>query len=64
MLCYILYGLVLFRKGDFCQIQQRAARWVMENYRLTSSVSDLILELNWSTLEQRRYNSVVITASL
>jgi len=39
------------------KIQWRAARWVMSDYRLTSSVSDMILALNWSTLEQWLCNS-------
>ena len=34
------------------KIQRRAARWVMEDYKLTNS---MILELNWSTLEQCHY---------
>ena len=38
------------------KIQRGAARWVMEDYRLTSD-SDMILALNWSTLEQRCYDS-------
>ena len=35
-------------------IQRRAARWVKQDYRLTSSVSDMINNLQWTTLQKRR----------
>ena len=31
-------------------VQRRAARWVKRDYRLTSSVSDMMEDLQWSTL--------------
>ena len=35
-------------------IQRRVARWVKQDYRLTSSVSDMINNLQWITLQKRR----------
>ena len=35
-------------------IQRRAARWVFSNYDFHSSVSSMLKDLNWSTLEERR----------
>ena len=35
-------------------IQRRAAWWVKQDYRLTSSVSDMINDLQWTTLQKRR----------
>ena len=43
------------------KIQRRVARWVTGNYHWSSSVSDMIMALNWPTLEQRCYNSRLIT---
>ena len=38
-------------------VQRRAARWVKQDYRLTSSVSDMMEDLQWSTLcECRKYS--------
>ena len=39
------------------KIQRRAARWVMGDYRLTSSVSEMISTLQWPSLEQRRLHN-------
>ena len=38
-------------------IQRQAARWVKQDYRLTSSVSDMINNLQWTTLQKRRMYS-------
>ena len=38
-------------------VQRRAARWVKRNYRQTASVSDMLQELGWRTLEQRRIDN-------
>ena len=37
-------------------VQRRAARYVKRNYRNTSSVGDMLNDLNWQTLEIRRKN--------
>ena len=41
-------------------IQRRAARWVKQDYRLTSSVSDMINDLQWTTLQKRSMYSRLI----
>ena len=38
-------------------VQRRAARWVKRNYQQTASVSDMLQQLGWRTLEQRRIDS-------
>ena len=35
-------------------VQRRAARWTMNDYARTTSVSSLLHELDWQTLEERR----------
>ena len=41
---------------DIEMVQRRAARWVKQDYRLTSSVSDMLNDLQWTTLyECRKY---------
>ena len=35
-------------------VQRRAARWVVRDYSFTSSVTSIIEDLGWRTLEQRR----------
>ena len=35
-------------------IQRRAAKWVFSDYDFHSSVSSMLKNLNWSTLEERR----------
>ena len=45
------------QKGDIQKlemIQRRAARFVQNRYHNTSSVSDMIYQLEWPTLEERR----------
>ena len=43
------------------QVQRSAARFVKHNYDYTSSVTQMIKDLNWQTLEQRRtQNSLII----
>ena len=39
------------------KIQRRAARWVLSNYRQQSSVTDMLHQLQWPSLQQRRYTS-------
>ncbi|RUS78658.1 hypothetical protein EGW08_013585 [Elysia chlorotica] len=41
--------------------QRRAARWVVNRYRQTSSVGDMLNQLNWPSLEQRRKNTRLST---
>jgi hypothetical protein len=36
------------------KIQRRAARWAMQDFRRTSSVDDMLQELNWPSLQLRR----------
>ena len=35
-------------------VQRRAARWTLKKYHNTSSVSDMLQDLGWRSLEQRR----------
>ena len=35
-------------------VQRRAARWTLKRYHNTSSVTDMLDDLGWRTLEQRR----------
>ena len=39
------------------KVQRRTARFVKRNYRQTASVSELISELRWQSLEDRRKNA-------
>ena len=39
------------------RVQRRAARWVKADYRMTSSVSMMLEDMNWPTLQKRRYES-------
>ena len=41
-------------------VQRRAARWVMRDYQLTSSVTAMLQDLNWRTLDQRRIDSRLV----
>ena len=36
------------------KVQRRAARWVTSRYRQTSSVTNILSDLNWESLESRR----------
>ena len=38
-------------------VQRRAARWTLKRYHNTSSVSSMLLDLGWRSLEQRRADS-------
>ena len=38
-------------------VQRRSALWATRDYRRTSSVTQMIKDLNWRTLEQRRIDS-------
>ena len=48
----------LIRKIEM--VQRRAARWVLSDYRFQSSVTAMIDELGWVTLEQRRRRNRLI----
>ena len=37
-------------------VQRRAARFVLGRFNYTSSVTEMLQELNWVPLEQRRQN--------
>ena len=39
------------------RVQRRAARWVKADYGMTSSASRMLEDLNWLTLQKRRYVS-------
>ena len=41
-------------------VQRRAARWVCRVYSYTSSVTDMMKDLNWRPLDQRRVDSRII----
>ena len=41
-------------------VQRRAARWVLSDYRFQSSITAMINELGWATLEQRRKRNRLI----
>jgi hypothetical protein len=41
------------------QVQRSAARYIFNDYDYISSVSKMINDLNWQTLEQRRNISAV-----
>ena len=42
------------------RVQRAAARYVLNNYDFTSSVTEMIQSLNWQTLHQRRINTSLI----
>ena len=39
------------------KIQRRAARWVLSDYRQQSSVTDMLHQLQWPSLQQHQYTS-------
>ena len=41
-------------------VQRRAVRWATRDYQCTSSVTQIIKDLNWHTLEQPRIDSRLI----
>ncbi|KAI8520129.1 hypothetical protein Bbelb_033860 [Branchiostoma belcheri] len=43
------------------QVQRRAARWVTQRYRRTSSVSNMLEELQWVSLQERRRIARLVT---
>ena len=43
------------------KIQRRAARWVVNRYRQTSSVGDMLDQLRWESLEERRRRTRLTT---
>ena len=50
------YGLVIWRnssKQNIQKLQNRAARVVLGNFDHTSSVSDMINDLNWTNVDKR-----------
>jgi hypothetical protein len=46
-------------KYELERVQRRAARFVSGRYHNTSNVSDMMSNLNWETLEQRRMRARV-----
>ena len=45
----------LYLKKEIEKIQRRAARWTLSDYSRYNSVSKMLSQLQWATLEQRRY---------
>jgi len=43
------------------KVQRRAARWVCQRFRQTSSVGEMLESLQWETLQQRRKRARLIT---
>ena len=43
------------------KVQRRAARWVVNRHRQTSSVGDMLFQLSWTPLEERRKRSRLTT---
>ena len=41
-------------------VQRRAARWVYKDYNYTSSVTAMLKDLNWHSLDQRRIDSRLV----
>ena len=41
-------------------VQRRTARWVLNRYHNTSSVTDMLQHLGWQTLQQRRQNARLV----
>ena len=52
---YVLFfGYVIVERRATWKIQRRAARFVRNNYKYTTSVSHLLSELSWEQLSERR----------
>ena len=50
-----LPGILIFKKTNSLErVQRKAARFCTNGYHPTASVTDMIRELGWQTLEQRR----------
>ena len=59
--CIKLYQTVTQRNiRDLEMVQRRAARFVIGDYRTTSSVTQMLEQLQWSTLQERRKRAKVI----
>ena len=41
----------------FCMVQHRAVRWSLSNYDPKASVTDMLTNLRWRSLQQRRVDS-------
>ena len=42
------------------KVQRRAARWVLSDYGRQSSVTRMLTQLNWPTLQHRRFTSRIV----
>ena len=40
-------------------VQRRAARWALGRYQILASVAEMVTELNWRTLQQRRVDALL-----
>ena len=40
-------------------VQGRAARWALGRYQILASVAEMVTELNWRTLQQRRVDALL-----
>ena len=45
----------LYLKKEIEIVQRRAARWTLSDYSRYNSVTEMLSQLRWATLEQRRY---------
>ena len=45
------------RTSQIEQVQRRAARWTASNFNRQSSVTEMVKQLGWGSLEQRRSNA-------
>ena len=50
----VQYGIHIYKKTKIENIQRRAARFVKINYIWNASVTSLINDLNWQSLQSRR----------
>ena len=45
----------LYLKKEIEKVQRRAVRWTLSDYSRYNSVTEMLSQLQWATLEQRRY---------
>ena len=47
-------------KGKIEMVQRRAARWVSNDYSIYSSVTEMMSNLGWRSVENRRYDACLL----
>ena len=45
------------------RVQRKAARFYLQNYNRTASITDMLRELEWDTLEMRRKENRLTTSN-